>query len=228
MSKMIIRNWAREDRPREKLMAYGRRKVTDAELMASLIGSGNADETAVELCRRILASLDHDLVRLSKLTVQELCEFKGVGPAKAVAITAALELGRRRQKCMFIERPLVNSSTVAYDYLRADLQDLTHEEFWVMYLNGGCRVIDKQMISMGGNDFTPVDLRVILQTALMRKATALIVAHNHPSGTLTPSLADRQLTQRMQEATELVDLRLHDHIIITDSDYYSFRDQGHL
>lgn len=228
MNKIIIRDWAQSDRPREKLIEQGRRVVTDAELLAILVGSGSAEETAVELCRRVLASVNNDLLRLSKLTVQELCQFKGIGPAKAVTIIAALELGRRRQECVVTERPLINTSGLAYRFLRNQLQDLYHEEFWVLYLNAGCRAIEKRLIGRGGDDFTPVDIRVILRSALTCKANALILAHNHPSGTLNPSTADRRLTEKIYSAAKIMDISVHDHIIITDSDYYSFRDQGLL
>lgn len=228
MTKIIIPNWAQADRPREKLIAHGRRAITDAELLAILIGSGTNEETAVELCRRVLSTLDNDLLRLSKLTVNELCRFKGIGIAKAVTIIAALELGRRRQECVLPERPLINTSGLAYEFLKTDLEDLPHEEFWVVFLNGGCRAIEKQMIGKGGHDFTPVDIRVILQHALACRATALVLAHNHPSGTLLPSQADRQLTEKIQAAAAFLDLQLLDHIIITDCDYYSFTDQGLL
>lgn len=228
MSKIVIREWAQADRPREKLMEQGRRVVTDAELLAILIGSGTTEETAVELCRRVLASVGNDLLRLSKLEVHELCQFKGIGHAKAVTIIAALELGRRRQGSVLTERPLVNKSGLAYGLLRHHLEDLSHEEFWVLFLNAGCRPIEKQLIGRGGDDFTPVDIRVILRSALSYKASGLILAHNHPSGTLSPSVADCDLTEKIQAAAEIMDISLHDHIIITDSDYYSFRDEGLL
>ncbi|WP_185214254.1 RadC family protein [Sphingobacterium mizutaii] len=228
MQKLVIRDWAESDRPREKLLEQGRRAVTDAELLAILISSGSRHETAVELCKRLLSSVSNDLFRLSKMDVKELCQFKGIGEAKAISIIAALELGRRRQESDVQEKPVLNSSKKAYEFLKHLLEDLSHEEFWVIFLNTSCKVLDKQLIGRGGNDFTPVDVRIILRFALMNKANSIILAHNHPSGTLRPSDADRTLTKKIAQAAKLMDIHVHDHLIITDESYYSFRDEGLL
>jgi DNA repair protein RadC len=202
--------------------------VSDAELLAILIGSGSKDETAVELCKRLLNSVNNNLFNLSKLEVNDLCLFKGIGEAKAVTIIAALEIGRRRQNTEVEEKPVLNNSKKAYAYLKQMLEDLNHEEFWVIFLNTSCKVIDKQMIGRGGNDFTPVDVRIILRFALLNKANSIILAHNHPSGTLKASEPDKILTRKILEAAKLMDIHVHDHLIITDDNYLSFRDEGLL
>lgn len=226
MSKLVIRDWAESDRPREKLLEKGRRVLSDAELLAILIGSGSREETAVELCRSILSSVQNNLDNLSKLEVVHLCDFKGIGEAKAITIIAALELGRRRKESEHTEKPLLNSSKRVYDYFKYQLQDLPHEEFWVLYLNTACQVVDKQLIGRGGNDFTPVDVRIILRFALNCKANSMILIHNHPSGTRQASQADKMLTKKIVEASKLMDIKVNDHVIFTDKTYYSFRDEG--
>jgi len=226
--KLVIREWAESDRPREKLLEHGRRSVSDAELLAILIGSGSKNETAVELCKRLLNSVNNNLFNLSKLEVNDLCQFKGIGEAKAVSILAALEIGRKRQNTEVEEKPILNNSKKAYAYLKQMLEDLNHEEFWVIFLNTSCKVIDKQMIGRGGNDFTPVDVRIILRFALLNKANSIILAHNHPSGTLKASEPDKILTRKILEAAKLMDIHVHDHLIITDDNYLSFRDEGLL
>ena len=223
---MIIREWSESDRPREKLLLYGRRSVSEAELLAILIGSGSKEETAVALCQRMLASVQNNLLKLAKLEVHDLCEFKGIGEAKAISIIAALELGRRRQEAIPEEKPTLNSSFRVYEYLKNQLQDLPHEEFWVVYLNPSCKAIESKMISKGGNDFTPVDCRIILRHALSNKAHSMVLAHNHPSGSLKPSEADKSLTKKIVQAAKTMDIHLQDHLIITDSHYFSFRDEG--
>jgi DNA repair protein RadC len=228
MDKLVIREWAESDRPREKLMEQGRRSLTDAELLAILIGSGSTKETAVELCRRILKDVNNNLNALSKEEVSDLCTYRGIGEAKAITIIAALELGRRRRDEQVIEVPVLNSSKRVYEYFRANLQDLPHEEFWVLYLNTGCKVLDTQLIGRGGNDFTPVDVRIILRHALQSKANSMILIHNHPSGTLQPSQADKILTNKINDAAKIMDIKVNDHIIFTDTAYYSFRDEGLL
>jgi DNA repair protein RadC len=194
--KLVIREWAEADRPREKLLSQGRRALTDAELLAILIGSGSKNESAVELCRRILADVNNNLQTLSMMEVSELSMYKGIGEAKAIAILAALELARRKNDLPAEERKLVNSSRFVYNFMKPILQDLPHEEFWTLYLNTGYKILDKQLIGRGGNDFTPVDVRIILRSALSLKAHAIILVHNHPSGTLYPSNADKILTQK--------------------------------
>ncbi|PRD57368.1 RadC family protein [Sphingobacterium gobiense] len=228
MEKLIIREWSAADRPREKLLEQGRRALTDAELMAILIGSGSSKETAVELCRRILSDAQNNLSNISRLEVPDLCRYRGIGEAKALSIIAALELGRRRKEMEPDAISVLNSSKKVYDYFRSYIQDLVHEEFWVLYLNTGCRLVDKKIIGRGGNDSTPVDIRVILRYALQVQAGSLVLIHNHPSGTLRPSNADKLITKRIVTAAELMDIRVNDHIIFTDISYFSFRDEGLL
>lgn len=228
MQKMVIREWAEADRPREKLLEQGRRSLTDAELLAILIGSGSREETAVELCRRLLSGVGNSLDRLSKLDVSDLSAYKGIGDAKAIAIIAAMELGRRRKESGATESPVLNSSKRVYEYFRDTLQDIPHEEFWVIYLSRGGKVIDKQLIGRGGSDYTPADVRIILRFALQAKASSLILVHNHPSGTLKPSEADKEVTKKICSAAKIMDIRVSDHLIFTDHGYYSFRDEGAL
>ena len=226
--KLAIHEWAEADRPREKLIEQGRRALTNAELLAILIGSGSAHESAVELCRRVLSEVENNLATLSKLEVADLCRYHGIGQAKAISINAAMEIGRRRKETIEAPSPVLNSSKRVYTFFRDRLQDLPHEEFWVLYLNTGCKVIDKQLIGRGGNDFTPVDIRVILRHALQANAHSMILIHNHPSGTLSPSTSDKQLTKRIVNAAVLMDIRVNDHVIFTDQHYFSFRDEGLL
>ncbi len=226
LSSVTIKAWAEADRPREKLLEQGRRALTDAELLAILIGSGSRNETAVELCRRILRDQDHDLNVLARLSVPELCRYRGIGEAKAISIVAAMELGRRRKEQKEVERPVLGSSIRVYEYIKHIYEDLPHEEFWVLFLAGNCRLISKQLIGKGGNDFTPVDIKLVLRLAIEYRATSLILTHNHPSGALKPSRVDVQLTNKLIEAAKLLDLPVNDHLIFTDSGYYSFRDGG--
>ncbi|MGV3761734.1 RadC family protein [Parapedobacter sp.] len=228
LSRVTIKAWAEADRPREKLLERGRRALSDAELLAILIGSGSRNESAVELCRRILHDQGNDLHALSRLSVAELCRYKGIGEAKAISIISALELGRRRKDRKAEERPILNSSKQVYDHFEHVYRDLSYEEFWVLYLGGGCKFIAKQLIGKGGNDFTPVDIKQVLRFALEHRATGIVLTHNHPSGTLKPSAADRQLTKKLAEAATLLDLSINDHVIFTDAGYYSFRDNGLL
>src|SRR5690606_1464576 len=228
LSRVTIKAWAESDRPREKLMERGRRALTDAELLAILIGSGSREESAVELCRRILHDRGNDLNELSLLSVAELCRYKGIGEAKAISIVAALELGRRRKEQKAEERPVLNSSRRVYDHLEHIYRDLPHEEFWVRYLGEGCRFITQQLIGKGGNDFTPVEIKQLLRLALAHRATGIVLTHNHPAGTLKPSSMDVQLTKKLTEAAMLLDLSINDHLIFTDTGYYSFRDNGLL
>lgn len=228
MSKLVIREWAESDRPREKLVDQGRRALTNAELLAILIGSGSIDESAVSLCRRILKDVDDNLTALAQKDVSDLCLYKGIGEAKAISIIAALELGRRRKEEKVIEVPVLNSSKKVFDYFRHRLQDLPHEEFWVIYLSTSCKILDYKLIGRGGNDFTPVDIRIILRYALQSKSHSMILVHNHPSGTLSASAADKALTQKINEAAKIMDIKVNDHVIFTDHDYFSFRDEGLL
>lgn len=228
LSRVSIKAWAEADRPREKLLEQGRRALTDAELLAILIGSGSREESAVELCRRILYDHGNDLHKLSRLSVSKLCSYKGIGEAKAISIVAALELGRRRKAQKEEERPILNSSKRVHEYMEHVYKDLPYEEFWVLFLSGGCKLIAKQLIGKGGNDFTPVDVKHVLRLALEYRATSVILTHNHPSGTLKPSTMDVQLTSKMTEAAKLFDFAINDHVIFTNNGYCSFRDSGLL
>lgn len=228
LTRIAIKSWAEADRPREKLLEQGRRALTDAELLAILIGSGSRSESAVELCRRILSDVANNLNTLSQLSVTELCQYKGVGKAKAISIVAALELGRRRKEQKVEERPLLNSSKRVYEYIRHLFEDLTHEEFWVLFFNRQCRLIEKQQIGKGGNDFTPVDIKQVLRFALTCRASSMALVHNHPSGSTSPSTLDIKVTHKLRDAAMLLDLAVNDHLILANNQYYSLRDEGLL
>ncbi|MDL2255979.1 DNA repair protein RadC [Parabacteroides sp. OttesenSCG-928-G06] len=224
-----IKQWAEEDRPREKMLSKGAAVLTDAELLAILIGSGNAKESAVDLAKRILLSVENNLNSLGKLTVKELISsFKGIGEAKAVAITAALELGKRRGVSEVQQRSMIRCSRDAYQLMYPQLCDLPHEELWVALTNRGGKVIEKVKISQGGIGETTVDLRLILKAAITGLAAGIILFHNHPSGNKVASPHDDLLTQKLQKAARLVDISLLDHIIIADNCYYSYADEGRL
>ena len=226
--RLNIKEWAEEDRPREKMIAKGPAALSDAELLAILIGSGNLEETAVELTRRILASCANNLNTLGKMSIHDLCAVNGIGPAKAVTIAAALELGRRRTASELLERPVIQNSNDAYTLLHPTLADLPHEEFWALYLNQAHKVIEKSRISVGGLTATLADVRTILRKALLQRATSIIVAHNHPSGSPRPSAEDNQLTMRLQQAARTMSITLCDHLIVCDGAYYSYADEGKL
>ncbi|RMB62817.1 JAB domain-containing protein [Dokdonia sinensis] len=223
-----IKNWSEDDRPREKLLNKGRTALSDAELIAILIGSGSRNESAVSLSKRILASVENNLMELGKLTIKDLMKFKGIGEAKAVSIAAALELGRRRSGGDTLSRKRISSSETAYSILQPIIGDLAHEEFWVIYLNNSNKVLDKKQLSKGGITGTLVDVRLALKTALELGAVAIVLGHNHPSGTLKPSQADRQITQKLKTAGESLDIKVLDHIIVTEKTYFSFADEGIL
>ena len=224
--KITIKSWAEEDRPREKLLLHGRRTLTEAELIAILIGSGNREETAVELSKRILHSLNNDLDKLGRLSVSELSRFKGIGEAKAIAIIAALELGRRRKDSGTEEIVKITGSHDIYTLLRQYFQDLNHEEFWIILLNRANKILSKHLISKGGQAGTVADPKIIFQTALENHAASIILAHNHPSGNLKPSQADISLTQKLVGAGNLLDISILDHLIFSNTAYYSFADEG--
>ena len=226
--KLNLKDWAVEDRPREKLLSRGISSLSDAELVAILIGSGNSEETAVELARRILEHVKNNLNELSKLNAEDLKKFKGIGEAKAISIIAALELGRRRNQSSALEMEKICSSNDVARYLRPLLGDLRHEEFWTLFLNRQNKVIDKQRISQGGMTGTVIDVRIILKMALEKHATSLIFAHNHPSGNLDASEADRKITHQLKEAAAIMDIPLLDHLIITQTGHFSFADEGLL
>ncbi|MCB0756562.1 MAG: DNA repair protein RadC [Flavobacteriales bacterium] len=221
-----IRSWAEDDRPREKLLLKGKSALSDAELIAILIGSGNTEETAVDLSKRILQSLNNNLSELGKLTVKDLMQFKGIGEAKAISIIAALELGRRRKDAEPEKRIKITDSRSAFDTIYPHLGDLNHEEFWVIFLNRANAVIGKQNISKGGVSGTVVDPKVVFKMAVQFPASGIILAHNHPSGNLKPSQADHQLTRKLKEAGKALDIPVLDHLIIGERDYFSFVDEG--
>ena len=221
-----IKNWSQDDRPREKLLAKGKSTLTDAELVAILIGSGNRNESAVTLCKRILASVDNNLNALSKLSVKQLMTFKGIGEAKAISIVAALELGRRRRGEEALEKKKITSSSAVFELMQPIIGELEHEEFWIIYLNNSNKVIQKNQLSKGGITGTLVDVRLVLKIALEVGATGLILSHNHPSGTLKPSEADKQITQKLKNAAQSLDIKVLDHLIITENAYFSFADEG--
>ncbi len=223
-----IKNWSQDDQPREKLRDKGRTALSDAELIAILIGSGNREESAVALCKRIFSSVDNNLNALGKLSIQQLMTFKGIGEAKAITIAAALELGRRRRIEDALQLEKINSSRSVYDIMQPVLGDLPHEEFWILYLNNSNKVIQKNQLSKGGITGTLVDVRLVLKNALEVGATALILCHNHPSGTLKPSQADKDITQKLKTAAQSLDIKVLDHLIVTEKAYFSFADDGIL
>ncbi len=226
--KLCITDWAVEDRPREKMMIHGIRALSNAELIAILIGSGNVEETAVELSQRILNSVDNSLNRLGKYGLDDLTVFKGIGEAKAITIMAALEIGRRRRDEELPKRPSIGSSADAYNLVCGRMLDLPHEEFWVLFLNRANRVIDTLRISQGGTSGTVVDVKMVMRAALQQLASGIILCHNHPSNNLHPSRQDDAITRKIKEAAELFEITLLDHLIVTEGGYYSYTDEGRL
>ncbi len=227
-SRLTIKKWAEEDRPREKLLLKGKATLSDAELIAILIGSGNSEQTAVALSQHILSACEHNLSNLAKLNVKELKKHKGIGEAKAVSIVAALELGRRRKVSEPTRKNRIESSQDVYDMLYGDIIDLNHEEFWAIFMKRNNEVIKKEMISKGGVSGTFVDAKIIFKKALEEMASAIIIAHNHPSGNLSPSVDDAHLTEQIKAAGKVLNISLLDHLIITDRGFYSFADDGKL
>ena len=225
-NKIGIKLWAEEDRPREKLSAQGRRALTDAELIAILIGSGSRNETAVELSKRILHYHDNDLNKLGKASIIELSNFKGIGEAKAISIIAALEIGRRRNEFETKPADFIGVSKDAYNLMRRHLVDLNHEEFWIILTGRSSKVLGKELVSKGGLSQTLIDIKIIFSAALQHKANGIILVHNHPSGNLKPSHEDINLTKRITDAGKILDIKITDHLIITDKGYYSFADNG--
>ena len=221
-----IKDWNEDDRPREKLMAQSKAALTDAELVAILIGSGNREESAVALSQRILAAANNNLDTLGKFSVKELMQFKGIGEAKAISIVAALELGRRRKESGPTHLKKITSSQSVFQLMQPILGDLPHEEFWVIYVNNSNKVLRKLQLSKGGITGTLVDVRLAFKSALEIGAVAIILIHNHPSGTLKPSTADKNLTEKIKTAGQSLDVKVLDHIIITEAAYFSFADEG--
>ena len=226
MEKLNINQWAKEDRPREKMADLGTEALSNAELLAILIGSGSTDESAVELMKHVLADCNNNLNTLGKKSIQELTKYKGIGEAKAITILAACELGKRRQAESPEERPDLSTATKIYRHMHHLMQDLDVEEFWVLLMNQHYRLIKKVKISHGGITETAVDIRIIFKEAVLANATILAVCHNHPSGNLTPSRADEELTKSIQKACELMRIYFMDHVIVTDGQYYSFHELG--
>ena len=225
---MKITDWAESDRPREKLLEKGCSSLSDAELIAILIGSGTVSMSAVDLSREILVSVNNDLHKLSLLTIKELQKFKGIGEAKAITIVSALELGRRRKEQEAIQKPRLTCSKDAYELLKPDLLYLPYEEFWIVYLNRSNFVLKKQKIGQGGMTGTVADPRIAFKTAIEHSAAAIVLAHNHPSGNTSPSQADQELTTKFKECGKILDIHVNDHLIITDNGYYSFADEGKM
>ena len=228
MNKLSIKSWALDDRPREKLFLKGKNALSDAELIAILIGSGNREESAVALAKRILQSVGNNLNKLSKLSVEELMKFKGIGEAKAISIVTALEFGKRRQFEEGEVLPKISSSKDAFRVMQPILGDLPHEEFWVLHLNNANKVVAKQQLSKGGVTGTLVDVRLLFKRTLELSSVAIIICHNHPSGKMSPSSSDIQLTKKIKEAALTLDIKLLDHLIVTEKAYFSFADEGIL
>lgn len=223
-----ITNWAEDDRPREKLMIKGKNALSDAELIAILIGSGSRNESAVQLSKRILSNFDNNLNALGKLSIKQLTEFKGIGEAKAISIIAAIELGRRRREMEAIELKQIGSSKSVFEIMQPIIGELQHEEFWILYLNYSNKVIAKSQLSKGGITGTVVDIRIVFKIALEQNATSIILSHNHPSGKLQPSDADITITKKIKMAGQQLDIPVLDHLIITEKGFYSFNDNGIL
>lgn len=219
-----IKNWSDDDKPREKMMAQGKNALSDAELLAILIGSGSRNESALELSRRILTSVNNNLTQLGKLTLKQLQQFKGVGEAKAITILAAAELGRRRSSELPESQPVIKASKHVFQLMQPIIGELAHEEFWGVFLNNANRVLHKTQLSKGGITQTVVDVRLLFKAAIEWGAVALILVHNHPSGNLAPSQADRHITQKIKMAGESLDIKLLDHIILNEKTYFSFAD----
>ena len=228
MKKLNINQWAEEDRPREKMMALGAQGLSDAELLAILIGSGNTEESAVDLMKHILADCNNNLNTLGKMTIHDLMQYNGIGEAKAITILAACELGKRRQMEKPEERPDLGTATKIYNHMHPVLQDCDVEEFWILLMNQNHRLIKKLRISHGGITEVSVDIRIIMREAVLANATILAVCHNHPSGNLRPSEQDNQLTYALQQACNLMRIQLMDHVILTDGAYFSYHETGRI
>lgn len=223
-----IKNWSVEDRPREKMLKQGIQNLSNTELLALIIGSGTREINAVELSRMILSSAKNNLNELGKMNIEELVRIKGIGIAKAITLVAALELGSRKGKSYSDEKVVIKNSQTAFDILHTKMGNLEHEEFWILIMNRAHKVLDTMKISQGGITGTVIDTRMILKFAIDKRATSLIVSHNHPSGNKKPSEADINITRKIKNAAALMDITLLDHIIVTDHSYFSFADEGLL
>ncbi|MEK6450239.1 MULTISPECIES: RadC family protein [Myroides] len=226
--RITIKEWAEDDRPREKLVLKGKASLSDAELLAILIGSGNKEESAVELCKKILLTYNNNLGLLARQSLSQLTSFKGIGEAKAISIIAALELGQRRRMNEQLDLSKITSSKDVFEIMNPIIGSLDHEEFWVIFLNNSNKIKFKTSLSKGGMTGTVVDIRVLFQIALEQKATGIILSHNHPSGKLKPSEADISITKKIKEAGKVMDVQVLDHVIVTEYSYYSFADEGLL
>lgn len=223
-----IKNWAEDDRPREKLSLKGERALSDSELLAIIMGSGSREESAVELAKRILNSVDNNWNNLSRLSIKDLCKFKGIGEAKAISIITALEIGRRKAIQELPEKPKISRSRDIFQVMQSIIGDLNVEEFWVLFLNQGNFVVKKELVGRGGISYVAVDVRIIMKIALEEYATGIILAHNHPSGNLNPSRDDYRLTEKIKTAARTLDIELLDHLILNQKSYFSFADEGRL
>lgn len=223
-----IKSWAEEDRPREKMLSKGKEALSNSELIAILIGSGNSKESAVDLSRRILSDKNDNLIEMSKLNINDLMKYNGIGEAKAVSIMAALELGRRRRYSEALEQPSIKNSKIAYECFYAHLTDLNHEQFWIMLLNNANKIIKLKQIGVGGMTGTTADPKKIFKCALENNAASVMLCHNHPSGNTTPSNADKQITNNLIKAGQFLEIKILDHIIIGNDNYFSFADEGLL
>ncbi len=228
MNYTSIKNWAEEDRPREKLLQKGSSSLTDSELLAIIIGSGTKTESAIDLSKKILASAENNLNNLSKFSIEEFTSIKGIGTAKAISLIAVFELGRRRNLAEAKQIESVRSSREIYNIMHPRIGDLKHEEFWVLYVNNKNAIIGEKRISSGGTTYTVVDTKIIARNAISLLATGVILCHNHPSENCSPSREDKNITSQIQEAMKLIDCRLLDHVIISGKSYYSFCDEGLL
>ena len=225
-SRLTIANWAEDDQPREKLRDKGAQALSNAELLAILIGSGSPGVSAVELMQQVLNDCKNNLNTMGKMSIHQLMDYKGIGEAKAITILAACELGKRRQEQSPLERPDLGTATRIYNYLRPKMQDLDTEEFWVLLLNQNYRLIKDIRISHGGISEVSVDVRIIMREAVLANATVLAVCHNHPSGSISPSRQDDQITQTIHRACDTMRLHFLDHLIITDGQYFSYHESG--
>tara|TARA_B100001765_G_C19508724_1_gene345414 strand:- start:3568 stop:4266 length:699 start_codon:yes stop_codon:yes gene_type:complete len=225
-SSFSIKKWHADDRPREKLLQKGKAALSDAELIAILIGSGSREASAVGVSQKILATAENKLHTLGKYSIQQLMEFKGIGEAKALTIVAAMELGKRRQAETIMTRPKISSSEDVFQLMKPLIGELAHEEFWIVYLNNSNRVLQTTQLSKGGITGTLVDVRLVFKNALAVGAVAIILAHNHPSGTLRPSSSDIQLTKKLKTAGESLDIKVLDHLIVTEKAYFSLADES--
>ena len=221
-----LKNWAVKERPREKVLANGIQHLSDSEILAIILGSGTENLTAVDLARQVLHSAGHNLHDLGKLSVEDLTKIKGVGPAKAIAVMASMELGRRRSGLHHPEKISVKSSETVFDLFLPLLGDLEHEEFWLLMLNRANKILGRYKVSQGGLSGTVIDMRIILKKALNNLSSSIIVCHNHPSGNKQPSNADVKITEKLKKAAEMLEIKLLDHVIIVDKSYFSFADEG--